>query len=54
MLFTIHLTLTNWDISNHIAGADLGQILTDFLDKRRRRKLLEGPWTCSPRKFFRF
>ena len=34
------------------AGADLGLILTDFLNERRRRKLLGGPGACPNGKFF--
>ena len=34
------------------AGADLGLILTDFLNERRRRKLLWGPGACPNRNFF--
>ena len=34
------------------AGADLGLILTDFLNERRRPKLLRGPGACPNGKFF--
>ena len=42
-------------ISGCLAGADLGKILTDFLDEGRRRKLLVGgSGACSTLKFFGF
>ena len=34
------------------AGAELGLILTDFLNERRRRKLLGGPGACPNGKCF--
>ena len=36
------------------AGADLGLILTDFLNERRRWKLLGGSGARPNGKFFRF
>ena len=35
------------------SGADLGQILTDFLNERRRRKLLRGSGGRLPQERFR-
>ena len=44
----------NKETNSPFTGADLGEILTDFLNERRRCKLIGGSGECSTFKFFGF
>ena len=45
---------TSHAILEQVPGVDHGNILTDFLNERRGRKLLAGSGGCSPGKGFGF